>query len=214
MRAEGVEDGIRRRILDRDRKERPEDHIERNMAGLALHIDGAAIGQGFQPLDARERRIPHRGQHVLGAATVKGRVDDPALPFPFRPVGDEDRMAQKRRQPLEKPQGFREILGAAGQDQIDQIGVVAQEGGEEGRVKFGHPGAEHPGGLHGQDVLPDQAKEIARADTLGPGGGLDRAAMRKGALRGLGGAVCGGVFHRLSPSPSSASCATKQAQVW
>src|SRR6056297_988954 len=71
-------------------------------------------------------------------------------------IGDENRIAQQRRQPFADTVGFWEIIGAVFQHQIDQFGLVAQERPEKWCAKLGHPSPIQMRRLRRQDVLPKQ----------------------------------------------------------
>ena len=66
MRAEGIEDRIRRRILDRDREQRAEDHIQRDMARLPLDVDAPNYVLSALPVPVAEK-----GYYVFPVNTNK-----------------------------------------------------------------------------------------------------------------------------------------------
>ena len=135
------------------------------MAGFRLDLDRAAIGHRLQPGAGGNRRIPHRRKHLAQATAFKGRVDDAALAFPGGAIGDEDRLAQPRFQPLADAVGLREIHRPPFQDQFDKLRIIAQVRPEKRRAKFGHPGVVQPRGLGRQDIVAKQL-QIAQQSHL------------------------------------------------
>ena len=139
-------------VFDRNREQRSKDHIRCSMAHFRLDLH---LARG-QP---RHRRLPgrhHRRKGIAQAAAFKRRVDDPPLAFPDRAVGHKDRIAQQRCQPLADAVGFREIIGALDQHQIDQLRVIGEVAAEKRRPKLGHPRVVQPRGLRRQDIGAEQ----------------------------------------------------------
>ena len=103
--AEFVKHLPRQNVVDRDREQRSENHIGGGVAGLFFDLDHTG-GQ------ARDRGLgggDHRGKGIAQASTLKRGVDDAALTFPVRPVGQEHRIPQQRAQALGYPARFRKL---------------------------------------------------------------------------------------------------------
>ena len=168
MRAKLGKHRARHCMFNRDREQRPEDHICGGVGGLRLDFNRRAIRLGAQPRDTGLPCRPHRGESIAQPPALKGGVDDPALAFPRRAIGQEHAIAQKRGEAFADPVRFREIAGALFQHQINQLRVVAKVGAEERCAEFGHPGAVEARGLGRENIGAEQLEILPERDILGP----------------------------------------------
>ena len=93
-------------VFDGNGKQRAKDHIGRRVAHVLFNF-------GHAGRHARRACRPgrhHRRKGVAQSAPLKSRIDDPALALPNLTIGDKNRIAQKRAQPLADAVGLREIL--------------------------------------------------------------------------------------------------------
>ena len=93
-------------MFDGNGKQRAKDHIGRRVAHVLFD---------FGHTGRHARRACRPGRHhgrkgVAQSAPLKSRIDDPALALPNLTIGDKNRIAQKRAQPLADAVGLREIL--------------------------------------------------------------------------------------------------------
>ena len=86
-------------VLDGDREKGAEDRVGGGMARLWLDVD-LLPGAGGEALGGGQRGGPDGGKGLAQAAALEGGVDDAALAFPQRAIGDKDRLAQQGRQTL------------------------------------------------------------------------------------------------------------------
>ena len=150
--AELGEDLCRHLMFDRDGKERAENHIGCRVAHRLLDFDFTRLHACAGGLCGR----PHGWKRIAQASALEGGVDDPPLTLPRLAIGEKDRVAQQRAQPLADPVGFGEIIGPLFQDEVQQRGFVDHETAKERCFEFGHPRAIEPRGLRRQDVLPEK----------------------------------------------------------
>ncbi len=182
--AEGGEHLRRGPVLDRHREQRAEDHVGGGVAGLGLDVD-LAPGLRLEPCDRGAAGVEHRREGVAQPPALEGRVDDPPRPCPRGAIGDEDRIAEQRREPGLQPPRFRKVAGTGLEDQLDQRGVVADEAVNDGRAEFGHPGPVEPRRQGREQVAAEGTGEAEHgaAAVAADGLGRDHAVALSAALR-------------------------------